>query len=132
MAESEKKLPGHRSPPRPDPMSALLRQERAVRRLPPGAACAECGETDPVLLELHHLAGRANDEELVVVLCLNHHRRQSVNQTAVGVDLAAGQERSVPDRVVALLRGMALMFNSLAQGCGQMADRLTAFIAGLD
>ena len=113
-------------------MSALLRQERAARRLPPGAACAQCGETDPVLLELHHVAGRANDQDLVVVLCLNHHRLQTVSQTAAGIDLDSRHERSAPERVVAWLRGMKLMFMSLAHGCEEMADRLAAFIPGSD
>jgi hypothetical protein len=113
-------------------MDALLRLERAIRRLPEDAACVVCGETDPVLLELHHIAGRPNDEELVVVLCLNHHRQQSVRQRASGVDLDFRHDRTVPERAISLLRGLALMFTSVAVGCRWMADQLGACSARLD
>jgi hypothetical protein len=116
----------------PDPMDALLRRERMVRKLPTDAACAICGETDAVLLETHHIAGAANDADSVVVLCLNHHRQQTVDQRAAGIDLDSRQSRALLDRVVSWLRGLGLFFASLALGCRQMADSLAALAEGLD
>jgi hypothetical protein len=117
---------------RQDPIDALLRQERARRRLPPGAVCAICGEGNPVLLESHHVAGKANLSRETVVLCLNHHREQSANQRAAGIDLNAEGERSMLDRVVAWLRGLALFFARLSTSCREMADRLARVASGLD
>ena len=123
---------GRRSVPAPDPMDALIRRERAVRKLPPGAACAECGETDPVLLEVHHFAGVANDADATVVLCLNHHRLQTVDQRAAGVDLDSRRDRALLERIVSWLRGLELSLAALAQACRRMADRLDALGVALD
>ena len=128
MSEIRDNRPGDR----PDPLDALIRRERKVRRLPPGASCAECGEMNPLLLEVHHIAGFANDPDKVVVLCLNHHRLQSANQRGAGIDLDARHQRSVLDRVVAWLRGLGLFFAALDVACREMADRLSALAGGLD
>jgi hypothetical protein len=117
---------------RRDPTDALLRRERARRRLPPDAACSMCGESDPLVLEIHHLAGRANLPEETVVLCLNHHRRQSADQRAAGIDLDAGSARSLVDRAAAWLGGLALFFAALSVACRDMADRLSRLASGLD
>jgi hypothetical protein len=124
------KTEGSRPVPARDPLNAIVRRSRAARRLPPDAACAQCGETNPVLLEVHHIAGVANDEQAVVVLCLNHHRLQTVDQRAAGVDLEWDPARREPEQVISWLRGLALFFSSLAQTCRQMADRLAAFLEG--
>jgi hypothetical protein len=57
---------------------ALNRQRQAVyRRLgTDNPSCTLCGEADPATLELHHVAGRAYDDILVIV-CRNCHRKQS-------------------------------------------------------
>lgn len=124
--------PGPAKPAARDPIAALVRRERAVRRLPLNAACASCGETNPLVLEVHHIAGRANERDKTVVLCLNHHRTQSADQQAVGVDLEADRDRTCIDRIVAWLRGLGLFFSNLAKSCAEMADRLAAFSLGLD
>jgi hypothetical protein len=124
--------PPGRAIPDPDPLDALLRRERKARRLPPDAACVICGESNPLLLEVHHVAGFANDPEMVVVLCLNHHRLQSADQRGAGIDLNVRHERSLPERVVAWLRGVALFLAALAVACREMADRLAAFSERLD
>lgn len=115
-----------------DPMNALIRRERAIRRLPSGAACVQCGETNPLLLEVHHVAGIANAPDESVVLCLNHHRLQSADQRAVGVDLDSRHDRTLLDRAVAWLRGLALLFSDLSSSCREMADRLAMFARALD
>jgi hypothetical protein len=115
-----------------DPMDALIRRERATRKLPEGAACLRCGETNPILLEVHHYAGNANDQQATVVLCLNHHRLQSVDQRAAGVELDSRKDRSLVDRIVSWLRGLGLLFAALAHACREMSDRLAALGEGLD
>jgi len=113
-------------------MDALVRRERKVRRLPPNAACAFCGEMNPLVLEVHHIAGHSNDPDKTVVLCLNHHRAQSADQKAAGIDLDADHDRTLVDRMVAWLRGLGLFFSGLAKSCVEMADGLAAFSLGLD
>ncbi|MGI8557666.1 MAG: hypothetical protein ACR2ND_05070 [Solirubrobacteraceae bacterium] len=84
------------------------------------------------MLEVHHIAGHANEPDKTVVLCLNHHRTQSADQKAVGIDLEADHDRTCIDRIVAWLRGLGLFFSGLAKSCAEMADRLAAFSLGLD
>jgi hypothetical protein len=73
------------------------------------AACLLCGERDvevlrehkaasvpATVLETHHLGGRANDPDLVVVLCLNCHRRMSTRLPTHGVELTSVDDRSWP------------------------------------
>ena len=53
---------------------AEARQRRAYERLgTDNPKCIYCPETNPVALELHHIAGRKFGNELVIV-CRNHHR----------------------------------------------------------
>jgi hypothetical protein len=42
-------------------------------------ACVICGENNPHCLELHHIAGRAYDDDMVIV-CRNCHRKLSDDQ----------------------------------------------------
>jgi len=63
-------------PSLPDPDEERRRQA-AYRRLGTTAPrCVICGEADWHCLELHHLAGHAYDD-LVVIVCRNCHRKQS-------------------------------------------------------
>jgi hypothetical protein len=56
------------------------RKQRAIERLGSNSpACVICGENDPLVLERHHVAGRAYDESAVIV-CRNHHRILSDHQ----------------------------------------------------
>src|SRR5205085_3674923 len=121
----------------PDPIGNDLRRERRRRGMPEGAACIVCGETDPValrkarrsVLEVHHLGGEANDPDLTVVLCLNHHRIQTSDQPGAGVDLSRDPERTLPEKVISVLRGLALLFYALARSLTGLADKLAAFVA---
>src|SRR4051812_12587749 len=71
--------------PEPDPIAADRRRQRIRSKLPPGAACAECGLTEPDaliltpthLLEDHHVLGRLAAPDATVVLCRNHHALQT-------------------------------------------------------
>ena len=124
----------------PDPIGADKRRARRSRPLPPDAACVYCGEQNPLLLrpvkrgvlEPHHPAGESNDPDLVVVLCLTHHQLNTMGQLAAGVDLERNHERTVLDRLVSLLRGLAVFFASLATSLVGWADRLAALIQVFD
>jgi hypothetical protein len=125
----------------PDPIGRDLSRARAKRRLAPGAACLLCGERDTEVLEkhpassvpasvleLHHLAGRRNDPNLTVVLCLNCHRRISARMAFAGVDLGRDPTRTTEERLVSLLRGLAVFFEQLAEALMLWAHQLAASI----
>ncbi len=53
------------------------RRQRAIERLRvKNPKCLYCNETDPLVLERHHLAGREYDNDTIIV-CRNHHRKLS-------------------------------------------------------
>jgi hypothetical protein len=56
----------------------IKREQRKQRRLAAlgtnNPRCGCCGETRWECLEVHHVAGRAHDENATVVLCANCHR----------------------------------------------------------
>ena len=62
--------------PLADPKDERRRQAVYVRLGTPEPRCVVCGEADWPCLELHHLAGRAYDDQ-GVILCRNCHRKQS-------------------------------------------------------
>jgi len=129
------------SPNPPDPVGRDLTRARAKRRLAPDAACLLCGERDPEVLrehpgssvpasvlEVHHLAGRANDPDLTVVLCLNHHRMISARMPSYGVALSIDADRSIAEQLVSLLRGLAVFFEQLAAALMGWAHQLAESI----
>jgi hypothetical protein len=111
-----------------------VRKLRRARRLGRGAACVVCGETNPEqlqraagsLLERHHLAGRANDPQLTVVLCRNHHAQLSELQRDSGLDLHENPTRPAGERTAALLRGLADLAELSAPHLRRHADALEA------
>lgn len=121
----------------PDPLGLDLLHDRASRRLPAHAACVLCGERDrevcrerpassvpASVLEVHHLGGRANDADMTVVLCLNCHRRMSDRMPLYGVDLGPDPNRSTAERLVGVLRGLAVFFEQLARALMAWAHEL--------
>ena len=55
------------------------RQQRLRRLGTQTPICVACGESDPAVLELHHIAGRAHDDDESIV-CANCHRKLSDKQ----------------------------------------------------
>lgn len=56
------------------------RKQQRLRRLgTQNPICVACGESDPAVLELHHIAGRAHDDDESIV-CANCHRKLSDKQ----------------------------------------------------
>lgn len=124
----------------PDPIRGDVQRSRGKRGLSPDAACTFCGESNPAVLRVvkagvlqrHHPGGRFNDPDLDVVLCLNHHHLNTLGQGSAGVELRRDPERSMPERLEAVLRGLAVYFELLARQLMDWADRLAAFVASLD
>lgn len=55
------------------------RQQRLRRLGTKTPICVGCGESDPAVLDLHHIAGRAHHDD-VAILCANCHRKESDKQ----------------------------------------------------
>jgi hypothetical protein len=124
-----------------NPIAADVRRARASRRLPPGAACALCGETDVMvlgrrrvpksLLELHHVFGRQNDPGAKVVLCLNCHTKASTAQRDAGV-FESTEKASDLERLSRGQRSMASFFDLVAEALIRQAEQLDATVGDLD
>lgn len=117
-----------------------LRRAMRQRRLPPDAACVLCGQDNPevlrrerrTVLNLHEPGGKANDPDLWVVVCLNCHELNTIRQLGYGIELGRDPERTMPEKLLSVLRGLVLFLELLAQSVLSWADRLAAFIAELD
>ena len=130
--------------PEEDPIGNDRRKSRQSRRLPPDAACALCGETDPTallnrpasalpptLLEAHHALGEANASDVIVVLCRNCHAKATEAQRDVEA-LPPGRAPSCFERLAFALRSLGSFFGLLAQWCHLMAAQLAQAVAALD
>lgn len=117
--------------PDPDPPRTAARAARHTRRnaLQPDSECALCGTTNPVALkrsrlENHHAAGQHNDDDLLVVLCLNCHAIATENQHVVDA-IRTRPDDTIIDRV---RRGLL----SIAAFLSQLVDTLVEFASLLD
>lgn len=123
-----------------DPIGDDLRKLRRARRLGTTRICVLCGEADTAsltktsrsLLERHHLAGRVNDRDLVVVVCLNCHARLSEAQRDDSIDLRASESRTSLERLQALLGGLADFSFELGRALRGWSDELARLIRRLD
>ncbi len=100
------------------------RNQRAHERLGSNKPrCVICGYDDPLALELHHLAGRAFDDETVLV-CRNCHRRLSDWQK----DHSLGQAKPESDLepIRRFLLGLADLFEMLVRRLREFAAKLAA------
>jgi hypothetical protein len=121
-----------------NPIETDVRRERRRRRLGANAVCLLCGEAElstlvgvsKKFLEDHHIAGRANDSEMVIPLCLNCHRKVTEDAAQCGLDLS--QPRSFLNRLLAILLGLAVLFTRLGAALAHWAQELSNLIASLD
>ena len=82
-------------------------------------------------LEAHHVAGRANDKELLAVLCLNCHAKATVLQHDVGA-LPPGKRASCLEAMDLALRSLGTFFELLAAACYRWSTQLAQVVAALD
>jgi hypothetical protein len=123
-----------------DPIGDDVRGLRRQRQLGPDAVCVICGETNPAvllrvrrsLLEQHHLGGEANDPELTVIVCRNHHAVVTEAGRVSGIELGRGAERSSLERLEAVLRGLADFFEMLGRALRHWAEELATTVRRLD
>ena len=91
------------------------RQQRLRRFRTRNPRCAVCGESDPAVLELHHIAGRAHGEELAIV-CANHHRKLSdkqLDQVHAGAAKPAGELGDIGHFLLGLADLLVLIVEAL-------------------
>jgi hypothetical protein len=81
-------------------------------------------------LQLHHVAGRANDPRLLVPLCLNCHADLTDQYRSAGIPMTPAG--NILDRVIACLRGVATFLPGLGQACRRWAEQLERFSTMLD
>jgi hypothetical protein len=128
-----------------NPIDNDARRERRKRMLPQ-PACVICGisNVDQLvavkvrlinpgalhLIDEHHLAGRENNPDLVVTVCLNHHAVLTAKNLDFGVSMKAPD--TVLDRLVATMRGLAAFFILLGESLIDWAELLVRLIRGLD
>lgn len=130
--------PPRRRPIPGDPILTAGRERRREARYGPNPSCLLCGETRAErlirvpkhLIEMHHLAGQANDDELIVPLCIRCHRRITDAYARTGVSM---DEPETPlHRLLALLRGLSVFHDMLGGSLGQYADQLQVLIEWFD
>jgi len=117
-----------------------LRAEQRARRFGEDAACVICGQRDLAalrkascaLVEYHHLAGRANDPELGIYLCLTHHAILTEQMRDAAVALGKGDERVLLERLQAILVGIGLALVMIGEALLDWAKMLGAEIGRLD
>jgi hypothetical protein len=104
---------------------------RSNRR--PAGCCLWCGAIEDVKpFVIHHPAGRANDLELTIRLCSPCAARADDLLRKHEVNLKHDAERSLPEVVVAVLVGIALVLFEWAKRLFYWAARMEMFKDGLD
>jgi hypothetical protein len=92
------------------------RKQQRLRRLgTQNPLCVACGESDPAVLELHHIAGRKYDDAGSIV-CANCHRKLSDKQrdhVPPGRTQSDGQAARVGHYLLGLADLLALIVDTL-------------------
>lgn len=102
---------------------------RASRRskLGPDPRCDQCGVADPALLMLeeHHVAGRANDAALTVTNCRNCHAENTERLRVGGVSMEPPADEF--ERAVAIIGGVGQLQIDVGNrlvGCAELLKAL--------
>jgi hypothetical protein len=127
--------------PEPDPIANDTRRSKRSRKLPTGAACCLCGESDVHCLievevprswlEVHHVVTRAVNTQLLAVLCLTHHAKATALQWDVGA-LTREPAGSFLERMTRAMYSLGSFFELLAQACYRWARQLAGVVRTLD
>ena len=104
-----------------------------MRRAQPRRVASRQRPRDPrALLERHHPGGESNDPDLTVVVCRNCHALNTEGQLVLDVELEHDPSRSMPEQLIAVLRGLAVFFDLLARQLLYWAEQLAAHVRMLD
>ncbi len=104
------------------------RRERAYEHLGSREPrCTICQEDDYRTLEQHHIAGKANDD-LMVILCSNCHKKQS-DPTS---NSKALDNRTMVEKAAYFLLGIGAFFALLAERCLIYGHAILEFLRGDD
>ena len=102
-------------------------------------ACARCGETNIEMLgcysriDLHHVAARSYDPDLVVYLCRNCHAVAQAQLKEIGVvDLAPKTKRNLLDVLAVVLRAVGCTLKDWGERFMAYGEQLIEFIRELD
>jgi len=103
----------------------------------PGPMCVLCGESRLFALHTrqgHHVAGRRNDPDLTVPLCLNCHAAQTEAHRRVGVRLRDDPVNppTMVNRLAETLAGASVFLLDLGSRLGDWAIYLRAVVTTLD
>jgi hypothetical protein len=100
------------------PRDAEDRRQQQLRRLgTQSPVCVSCGESDPAVLELHHIAGRKHSDNVSIV-CANCHRKLSDQQrdhVAAGAAEAEGLLAKIGHYLLGLADLLALAVKALRE-----------------
>jgi hypothetical protein len=100
------------------------RQQRLRRLGTQDPICVACGESDPAVLELHHIAGRKYDDDVSIV-CANCHRKLSDKQRD-HVPLGRTQSDGQSARIGHYLLGLAALLVLIVETLRKFGTRLIA------
>ncbi len=130
-----------------DPVETAVREARREQRLGRDAACVLCGLRDleslcevrkgsplfavirKILLEEHHVYGRAIDSDFKCTLCRNCHAQVSESQRCEKVPMK--QQKNILDRAIARRKALACFFRDVARAEDREAEELEIFAGTL-
>ena len=118
---------------KPDPIkndvSKKNRKKNKTKAKQTDKACIFCGSKTN--LDAHHICGKDNDKDLTASICRLSHPAETALQVAAGIDLDH-TDRSFLERLVSILRSLALLFSQLGDKLREWADKIAAHIQFLD
>jgi len=126
-----------------DPIETAVREARREQRQGRDAACVLCGVRDletlrevrkgsplaapirKILLEEHHVYGRANDPDFICTLCRNCHARVSESQLREKVPMK--RQENILGRAIARRKASACFHRDAARADDREAEELESF-----